>query len=123
MLRKFLKSFVYAFQGLRVGLNERNMRFHLFATVVVIFLGTFFSISLLDWALVFLCIGSVLGAELFNTAIEEICDLQARVDPDIANKMGKPKDLAAGAVLMFSFFSFVIGVLIFLPHLIEFFRR
>lgn len=51
------------------------------------------------WALFILIIGSVLAAELFNTALEYVVD---RLHPDLHPAIARAKDCAAGAVLVLS---------------------
>lgn len=89
------------------------MRVHLLATVVVIACGLYFSISAMEWCIIALCIGAVLAAELFNSAIELLTDL---VKPEQHPVAGKIKDAAAGAVLVIALAAFVCGVLIFLKY-------
>ena len=52
------------------------------------------------WALVFMNCALVLGAELFNTALEHTLD---RLHPELHPSIRITKDCAAGAVLIFSF--------------------
>jgi diacylglycerol kinase (ATP) len=70
-----------------------------------------------------LAIGAVWTAEAFNSSIEFLVDL---VHPEWHEHAGRIKDLSAGAVLLISIASAVIGILIFgsklydlgyLPHL------
>jgi len=49
----------------------------------------------LDFSLVLVTTALVLAAELFNTAIEELCDY---VQPERAPQIGAAKDIAAAAV-------------------------
>ena len=58
------------------------------------------------WAIFALLIGSILAAELVNTAIEELLD---HIHPEIHPVIGRAKDLAAGAVLTLS----TVAVIIF----------
>ena len=74
--------------------------------------------------IVLICIGVVLSLEIMNTAIEHFVDL---VEPNQNPKAGAIKDLAAGAVLIFSITSAIIGIMIFgkyilvlLKHSIDF---
>lgn len=113
---KLIRSFQYAFQGLRAGLQEHNMRFHLLIALLVILSGTYFSITLLEWAILIVCIGQVLMAELFNTALEEIGDAISEISPKAYAKMGKPKDIAAAAVLVAAVVTAAAGLLIFIPY-------
>ncbi len=91
-------------------MTQAHARFHLFATIVVIAAGFYFSITTLEWCALILSIGAVWSAEAFNSAIEFLVDL---VHPDWHDDAGRIKDLAAGAVLIISFASGVIGILIF----------
>ena len=74
--KKQLRSFRYAWQGIRqcVG-REQNLSFHLITTVLVIAAGFVLDITRGEWIAICLCIGMVIGAELFNTAIERLVDL------------------------------------------------
>jgi undecaprenol kinase len=114
---KLLKSFIYAGRGFIAGTEGRNMRIHLVMTVLVIYAGVFFSISLREWVILFLCIGSVISAELMNTALEEICNAVRSCNPETYEKLGKPKDLAAGAVFVLAIMSACVGLMIFWPYI------
>lgn len=118
---KIIDSFKYAFIGLQHSLQERNVRFHLLATIAVIILGIFFSITNLEWVLLLLCIGLVLAVELLNTALEEICDVITSLNKDAYPKMGKPKDIGAGAVLVSAIIAAILGSIIFVPYIVSFF--
>ena len=88
------------------------MRFHVVAACVVIILSSFFKISPLEWCVLLLCIGSVISAELINTAIETNVDISS---PEFNEKAGHAKDLAAASVLMTCTISVIIGLIIFIP--------
>ena len=70
--------------------------------------------------MVSMCIGGVLMAEAFNTAIETLAD---RISPEYDDMIGRAKDIAAGAVLIMVFAAVIAGLIIFLPKFIEFFRE
>ena len=119
-LKKQLRSFHYAWNGLRTcARNEQNLRFHLVAAVVATGAGWAFDISRTEWALVCLCIGLVIGAEVMNTAIERLVDL---VSPERQPLAGLVKDIAAGGVLVCAITAAVVGVIIFWPHVAGLFR-
>ena len=106
-----LKTFVNAFKGIATAVkNERNLRLHLIAAVLVVVVGLYFSITTTEWIIVLLLIALVISLELINTAIEYLVDL---VSPQYHEKAGKIKDIAAGAVLVVAIVSVVIAVLIF----------
>ena len=110
----FLKSFVFAFKGLHFALQGRNFRIQLAAALVVTVSGLSVGLSGRDWMVIIIMIGLVLAFEVMNSAIEQIVNL---ISPDYHPLAGKVKDLAAGAVLILSIVSVVIGVLVFWPYL------
>jgi diacylglycerol kinase (ATP) len=112
--KKQLRSFSYAWQGILscVG-KEQNLSFHLIATVIVIIAGFVLGITRTEWTVIILCIGIVIAAELFNTAIEKLVDL---VSPERHPIAGQVKDIAAGAVLVCAVAAAIIGLIIFIPY-------
>ncbi len=118
-MKKFLKGFVFALRGIKSAYrSEINFRFHLIVTIIIVLAGYIFNISAIAWIAQSLAIGLVLGFELINTAIEELTDM---VSPEYNHMAGKIKDLAAGAVLIVSFFAMVTGLIIYLPKILELF--
>jgi diacylglycerol kinase len=116
-----LASFKYAWRGVRYFFNtEMKASIHLVAAILAIVLGIFLKISLMEWALIAIAIGSVFIAEIVNTAIELIVDLAS---PGQNRKAGSAKDLAASAVLMASFTALVIGLIVYLPKLLHLFLK
>lgn len=118
-IRKRLKSFTYAFAGLKVLFREEhNSRIHLFATICVIVAGVLLKISLLEWVAVAFAVGLVFSGEIFNSAVEDLSDV---VCPERDERIKKVKDLAAAAVLVNAITAAVIGLLVFLPKIIPLF--
>lgn len=116
MLR-FLRSFGFAFKGIRkVFLSGRNFRIQFFFGLVTCFLAYFFSISKWEWIILILVSVVVLAAEAFNSAIETICDLYTTEDN---LKVEWIKDVSAGAVLICAIGAFLIGCIIFYPYLFQ----
>ena len=117
MLRRRLLSFKYAFQGVAyLFVSQPHARFHGLATIIVVILGFWLQVDRTEWSLLTLSIGGVLMAEAFNTALEELTNL---VSPEYHLLAGRTKDVAAGAVLLFSMAALIIGGLIFLPKLLH----
>lgn len=110
--RKFFRSFPFALEGLRAALKEQNLKFHCMSTVIVVIAGFATGLTAVEWSIIILTIAAVIGAELFNTAIERVVDLAS---PEIHPLAKQAKDVAAGAVLVFALASVIIGLLIFLP--------
>ena len=114
-------AFQNAFNGFRSVLNsEKNARIHLIATILVIILASILLVSLTAWLWLCLAIVLVWMAELFNTAVEKICDL---IEPNHNLVIKASKDMAAAGVLLAALFSVVVGLVIFLPPLIENFKK
>lgn len=112
-MKKIIDSFRNAFRGIRIAARtERNMRIHLIFAILVIFFGTLFLISPLEWMICLICFGLVIGMEMMNTAIETLVDL---VSPQKQKMAGKAKDIAAGAVLVSALIAATVGLIIFVP--------
>lgn len=103
---------------LSVAKSEWNFRFHLVISVLVISSGLLFRLSILEWAAILIVIGIVLITEIFNTAVEKIIDY---VKPEFHPMAGFIKDATAGGVLISAIIAVVVGVIIFLPKLIDLF--
>lgn len=108
-----LKSFTYAFNGLRVMFkNEHNAWIHCFATLCTVTTGIIFKLSALEWVAIIFAIVLVIAGETFNSAIEKLCDV---VQPNRDERIGKIKDMSAGAVLLCAIAAVAVGLLIFVP--------
>ena len=114
-IKKQLRSFVYAFRGLRACVGkEQNLGFHLIAALVVVGAGCWLGLTRMEWIAVVLSIGLVVAAELFNTAIEGLTDM---VSPGFDPRAGRVKDIAAAAVLVCAMAAAVVGLIVFVPKL------
>jgi undecaprenol kinase/diacylglycerol kinase (ATP) len=117
-MKKFFKAVEYALQGMKQFFSrDRNGRIQLVIAMTAIALGFTVSISAFQWLLVLFCIGLVISLEMINSAIERCCDL---VTTDFHPGIKIIKDVSAGAVLVASIASLVIGLIIFIPALVEF---
>lgn len=118
-LRKRLRSFKFAFNGIKLLITrEHNAWIHCFAAVCVIIAGVAFGISTTEWIAVTFAIGTVLAAEAVNSSIEAIADL---VSPGYNEAIKHTKDLAAGAVLILAISAAIVGLIIFVPKVMEIF--
>ncbi len=114
-IRKRIKSFSYAFNGLKhVMVNEHNFRIHLMAAVVAIVTGVWFKISASEWIAITLAIVLVLVLEIINSAIEKLADL---ISPGKNDTIKIVKDITAAAVLLAAIASLVIAAIIFIPKI------
>lgn len=115
--RHFREALVFAWDGFRYAWRTQgNMRIHAGFGVVVLALARWLEFDAVRLAVVTLTVGSVIGAEWLNTAIERAVDLVTTRRHPLARLA---KDLAAGAVLWFGLVSVVVGVLLFGPYLRE----
>ena len=110
-------SIRFALNGIRTILKtEKNTRIYIPISLIVIFLGLYFHITVSEWIAVILCIGLVWSFEAANTALEALVDLNTNEIHPIA---AIAKDCAAAAVFIVAMTSAVIGAVIFLPHLLK----
>lgn len=100
-----------------VSLWHEEFSFRLQAIFGIIVIGASFvlNISHIEFLIVLLMIGTVLAVEALNTAIEELCD---HVTPEEHPKIGKIKDLGSGASLLIGIAAIIVGLIIFIPHLL-----
>ncbi len=114
-----ISSFGYAIEGIKKAFKaERNLKVHTLAMVLVVVLGFILKLAVWEWVTCIILFALVIGAELFNTAIEEVVNL---LSPEIRVHAKYAKDIAAGAVLVFAVASAVVGIIIFLPKIINLF--
>ncbi|MFA5359764.1 MAG: diacylglycerol kinase family protein [Patescibacteria group bacterium] len=118
-ISRLIKSYSYAIRGLfKTFREEQNLKIQTIASLVVLILGIYFSISRIEWAILVLVICLVLTAEIANSAIERVTDV---LKPRINTYIKEIKDIMAAAVLLSSIAAIIIGVIIFFPYLYTFF--
>ena len=111
------KSFGYAFAGIfAVVTKERNMKIHCLAMLCVVAAGFVFRISVSEWCICLILFGMILSLELVNTAMEAVVDLVTEERRPLAKLA---KDTAAGAVLIAAIMAAGVGLLIFVPKVLE----
>lgn len=114
-MKRFLRPFYWAWQGLyKSWRQERHLRFHSAAAVVVLLGSSWLGLSRGEWAAVLICIGMVFAAEMINAAIERLADV-VQPNPDVRIKL--VKDISAGAVLVTVAVSVVVGLLVLGPKI------
>ncbi len=114
-LKRTIKSFPFAFRGLTdLFKTENNFQIHASVAIAIVIAGFIFRLSALEWVLIVICIGLVMTAEAFNTVAEKLVNM---ISPGKSKEAGLIKDLAAGAVLMASMTSVIVGLIIFIPKL------
>lgn len=115
-LKQKLEKFKYSLRGFHVAWqDEPSFRFHTLWALLTLLCAYFLRISAIEFLIIVAMIGFVLVSELFNTALEELCDkFQPTHDPHVA----KIKDLAAAAVFTAAVTAVTVGLIIFIPRVI-----
>ncbi len=110
-----IKSIGYAFKGAYfLFKSEASIQIQAGIALLTTIAGFYFQISLTEWMIQILTIGAIMGIEGLNTAIEEIADF---IHPEHHQKIGRIKDLAAGAVFIVAVAAIVIGGVIYFPKI------
>ena len=112
-----LESFYHALNGVKVALKgQRNLRIHFMITPCVLLLAYLLQVEAWGYALLILSIGLVITAELMNTAIEHMVDIQAGYRYHLSARYAK--DTAAAAVMLSALTAVLVGLAVFLPRLL-----
>jgi diacylglycerol kinase len=117
-LQQMFCSFKHALRGVKlVFVSEQSFRVQVLAAIFVIALGFVFGVTKNEWIVLLILIGAVTSLELLNSILERIVDtFKPRIHPAVKDI----KDAMAGTVLIVSFIAAVIGITIFLPHVLVF---
>lgn len=117
--KKLVKSFGYAFSGIRHAFQyDQNLRVHVVIAFLVMIMSVFFRVNAFEMGILGVMILLVIVTEMINTAIENMVDLitkEHREEAKIA------KDVSSGMVLITAIGSVIVGVLVFLPYLLRLF--
>jgi len=113
---RLIKSFTYAWRGLfKTFHEEQNLRIQTVFALLAMALGLFFRISQGEWLALVLAIGLVLILEIVNSAVERVTDV---LKPRINTYVKEIKDIMAAGVMLASITAAVVGLVIFIPHLL-----
>ncbi len=119
--KRFFYNFGLALFAIkRAFFSEQSFRFQILGAVFIIALAFLLPLKTIEWAILILTIGAVLGFELLNSQMEKILDIvQPKNDPLVK----KIKDFSSAAVLIVAIGSVLVGLIIFLPRIMDFFIR
>jgi diacylglycerol kinase len=113
--RPWRHKFGDALRGLKLGIRgHSSFSVHFFFAALVVTAAIVLRCGLEQWCLLLGCIGFVLAAELFNSAIET---LFRGLDEATKSRVWPCLDIGAGAVLLASLTAAIIGTAIFLRQL------
>jgi diacylglycerol kinase len=109
--RSWRMKFAAAFRGIKLGVRGHSSFFvHFFFAALVVAAAVALGCDQTQWCVLLGCVGLVLTAELFNSAVET---LFRGLDEVTKSRAWPALDIAAGAVLLASITASVIGLIIF----------
>lgn len=118
--KKLFISFSYAIEGVKYALShDQNLRIHFYVAALVIVASIFFKVNAFEMGILGVVILLVICTEMINSAIEQMVNLiinEHRKEAQIA------KDVAAGMVLIATLGSVIVGILVFVPHVLKLLR-
>lgn len=110
------RSLGYAFKGCWMLISkETAIQVHAFFGLIFIASGFLFEISTLEWMIQLLAIGLILSVEGVNTTIEELCDF---IHESHHEKIGKIKDISAGAVTFAALGGYLVLCLLYINKIL-----
>lgn len=110
-LKKIIDSFNNAIDGIIYTVRtQRNMKIHMGITLLVLIACLCFDVSKIEFLILAITITMVIAAELLNTAIEAVVDMNTNHYHPLAKIS---KNVAAGAVLLTAINAVVVGYIIF----------
>lgn len=116
MLKRVILSFAHAWQGLKTGWRQgHSLKVFSIMAGLVLISTLVFQTSFLENAVLTLTVVIMFSLELLNSQIERFLDI---ISPEKNQLVKKIKDLSAAAVLVAAVGSVIIGLLIFLPHIV-----
>ena len=109
--RRWQDKFGESFRGVKRGIRSQSSFFvHFFFAALAVTFAMALDCNLVEWCLIFFCIGGVLTAELFNSAIETLFH---GLDEATKSRWNGCLEIASGAVLVASLTAVLVGVIIF----------
>lgn len=115
-IKKHAISFKAAFAGIYYAFKSQpNFTIHLAVAGLVIFLAFYLKITISEFIILVFAIILVLTCEMINTSIESMTDL---ITQEWKQQAKIAKDVSAGMVLVSAIGAMIIGLLIFVGHLI-----
>lgn len=117
--QKFSNTFKNARKGMWLTIrSERNIKVHFCAGILALLTALLFDFSISKLCIIIIVIASVISAEMFNSAIEFALD--SIYHNKYSRMVGMAKDIAAGAVMVVTISSVIIGLILFVPPIFKF---
>ena len=110
-------SFKHAWDGIKYASSTQpNFRIHAIIGALVVVFAIVLQVSRIEWIILLLTITLVIMAEMINTSIEAMTDL---IEEKHHHHAKIAKDVSAGMVLISAISAVIIGLLIFVPHILQ----
>ena len=108
----FAGTYRNALKGIRLALkSEKNIRVHFVIALLSMTIGLTLKFTSVDFCILLIAIALVIIAEMMNSSIEFTLD--AIFHNRYSKLVGMAKDIAAGGVMIATFISIAIGILLF----------
>jgi diacylglycerol kinase len=118
--RRWRDKFREAFRGVKLGVRgHSSFCVHFFFAALALAAALVLECDHVQWCLVIACIGLVVTAELFNSAIETLFHA---LDRETKDRMVGCLDIAAGAVLAASLTAAAVGTVVFGQKVLQLLR-
>lgn len=115
-VRSFPQALACAVRGLRhAARTQRHFRAQLIIAALALFFAAWAEVPPVELAVLAVTVAVVLGAELLNTAVENLTDL---LHPDYSPAAAAVKDVAAAAAMVAALLALAVGLLVLLPRVI-----
>jgi diacylglycerol kinase len=117
---RWRRRFADAFHGLSVATREQeSLWVHFAFAFAVVVLSAMLLADWWRWCLIVLCIVVVISLELVNSAIER---LVKTLHPEHDSGLAEALHMAAAAVLVAAIGSTVVGLIVFVPPIVQLFN-
>lgn len=114
---KLLKSFSDAIKGIiYIIKTQRNFRIQIVCLLLVTAAAFALKLTFSEIAVIVFAGGMVLVGEMVNTGLEKLVDM---INPEYHPLARTIKDISAGVVLVSSILAVIIGIIIFLPAILD----
>jgi diacylglycerol kinase len=111
----WIRKFRHAGRGIACAFrSQHSFWVHVPIAVAVVIGAAMHKVTQVEWAILILCITTVLSAEMFNSAIE---NLSQAITVDENEHVRDALDVASGAVLIVSIGALAVGSLLLLTKL------
>lgn len=123
-MKKTARSLGFAVSGLIHAIrHERNLKLFLLAHIVILALGLWLQLTIIEWIVVLVFAAMFMIVELLNTSLERLADTVDDMEKDRKGGHYHPgikmtKDVAASASLIALATDAGVLILIFLPRLL-----